>query len=125
MSTGPADWCVLCIITLFVSSIISDCLSTPIQSKLETWRKRISILDKEHSKSFKKIKAVVKKKSQAVEKLSKKVKKKAGDAELCEEHEMKLRDLSLTGDMWVDRERAAVRDIQVNHLCLLLKVCSC
>ena len=64
------------IITVFVSSIISDCLSTPIQSKLETWRKRISILDKEHSKSFKKIKAVVKKKSQAVEKLSKKVKKK-------------------------------------------------
>jgi len=95
-----------------LTSIISDCLSTPIQSKLETWRKRISILDKEHSKSFKKIKAVVKKKSQAVEKLSKKVKKKAGDAELCEEHEMKLRDLSLTGDMWVDRERAAVRDIQ-------------
>ena len=63
----------------------------------------------------------MKKKSQAVEKLSKKVKKKAGDAELCEEHEMKLRDLSLTGDMWVDRERAAVRDIQVHHHCLLLK----
>ena len=60
----------------------------------------------------------MKKKSQAVEKLSKKVKKKAGDAELCEEHEMKLRDLSLTGDMWVDRERAAVRDIQVHHYCL-------
>ena len=88
---------------------------------METWRKRISILDKEHSKSFKKIKAVVRKKSQAVEKLSKKVKKKAGDAELCEEHEMKLRDLSLTGDMWVDRERAAVRDIQVYNYCLLLK----
>ena len=86
---------------------------------METWRKRISILDKEHSKSFKKIKVVVKKKSQAVEKLSKKVKKKTGDAELCEEHEMKLRDLSLTGDMWVDRERAAVRDIQVS-LSLLL-----
>ena len=40
------------------------------------------------------------------------MKKKAGDAELTEEHEIKQRDLSLTGDMWVDRERAAVRDIQ-------------
>ena len=67
------------------------------------------------------MKAVVKKKSQVVEKLAKKVKKKAGDAELAEEHEMKQRDLSLTGDMWVDRERAAVRDIQetVRHSVLL------
>lgn len=43
------------------------------------------------------MKAVVKKKSQTVEKLSKKVKKKSGDAELCEEHEIKMRDLSITG----------------------------
>ena len=71
------------------------------------------MLDKEHAKSYKKMKAVVKKKSQAVEKLSKKVKKKAGDAELCGEQEVRLRELSITGDVWVDRERAAVRDIQV------------
>ena len=61
-------------------------------------RKRVTVLDKEHTKSFKKMKAVVKKKSQAVEKMSKKVKKKSGDAELCEEHEMKMRDLSITGN---------------------------
>ena len=93
-------------------SILGDCLTTPIQSKLESWRKKVSVLDKEHSKSHKKMKGVVKKKSQAVEKLSKKVKKKAGDAELCEEHELRLRELSITGDVWVDKERAAVRDIQ-------------
>ena len=73
------------------------------------------MLDKEHAKSYKKMKAVVKKKSQAVEKLSKKVKKKAGDAELCGEQEVRLRELSITGDVWVDRERAAVRDIQVRR----------
>ena len=74
----------------------------------------MTVLDKEHSKSYKKMKGVVKKKSQAVEKLSKKVKKKAGDAELCEEHELRLRELSITGDVWVDKERAAVRDIQAS-----------
>ena len=57
------------------------------------------------------MKGVVKKKSQAVEKLSKKVKKKAGDAELCEEHEVRLRELSITADVWVDKERAAVREV--------------
>ena len=78
------------------------------------------------------MKTVVKKKSSAVEKLSKKAKKKAGDAELAEEHELKvstwltsliekshffkLRDLTITGDVWVDRERAAVRDIQENRI---------
>ena len=80
------------------------------------------------------MKAVVKKKSSAVEKLSKKAKKKAGDAELAEEHELKVntsheegiqvcisffvkvRDLTITGDVWVDRERAAVRDIQENRI---------
>ena len=94
----------------------------------------MSLLDKEHAKSHKKMKAVVKKKSSAVEKLSKKAKKKAGDAELAEEHELKvststwltsliekshffkLRDLTITGDVWVDRERAAVRDIQENRI---------
>ena len=59
-----------------------------MHSKMDTWKKRISILDKEHSKSHKKMKAIVKKKCQAVEKSSKKVKKKSGDAELCEEHEV-------------------------------------
>ena len=91
----------------------------------------MSLLDKEHAKSHKKMKTVVKKKSSAVEKLSKKAKKKAGDAELAEEHELKvstheeiekvshffkLRDLTITGDVWVDRERAAVRDIQENRI---------
>lgn len=47
-------------------------------------------MDKEHAKSHKKMKAVVKKKCSAVEKLSKKAKKKAGDAELAEEHELKV-----------------------------------
>ena len=50
----------------------------------------MSLLDKEHAKSHKKMKTVVKKKSSAVEKLSKKAKKKAGDAELAEEHELKV-----------------------------------
>ena len=36
------------------------------------------------------MRAVVKKKSQAVDKLAKKARKKAGDAELAEEHEVKV-----------------------------------
>ena len=37
------------------------------------------------------MRAVVKKKSQAVDKLAKKARKKVGDAELAEEHEIKVR----------------------------------
>ena len=29
---------------------------------------------------------------------------------------VKVRDLTITGDVWVDRERAAVRDIQENRI---------
>ena len=46
---------------------------------------------KDHAKQTKKMRAVVKKKSQAVDKLAKKARKKAGDAELAEEHEIKVR----------------------------------
>ena len=45
---------------------------------------------KDHAKQTKKMRAVVKKKSQAVDKLAKKARKKAGDAELAEEHEIKV-----------------------------------
>ena len=47
---------------------------------------------KDHAKQTKKMRAVVKKKSQAVDKLAKKARKKAGDAELAEEHEIKVRE---------------------------------
>ena len=48
-------------------------------------------MNQDHAKQTKKMRAVVKKKSQAVDKLAKKARKKAGDAELAEEHEIKVR----------------------------------
>ena len=27
-------------------SMLTDCLTTPVQSKLDTWRKRVTVLDK-------------------------------------------------------------------------------
>ena len=27
-------------------SMVTDCLTTPVQSKLDTWRKRVTVLDK-------------------------------------------------------------------------------
>lgn len=54
----------------------------------------------------------MKKKVAGVEKAERKVRKKPESAELAGERELRVRELSIAGDTWVERERAAVRDIQ-------------
>ena len=93
-------------------SSLSDCLTVPVQTKLESWRKKVVQLDREHSKQFKKIRTVVKKRSQAVGKLEKKVKKRNKDSELADQMETSVRDLQAATEIFVEKERTAVRDIQ-------------
>ena len=96
----------------FCFSSLSDCLTLPVQTRLENWRKKVGQLDREHSKQIKKMKEVVKKKSQAVVKMEKKVKKRTKDSELADQMERSVRDLQGAKEIFIEKERTFVRDIQ-------------
>merc|ERR1712223_2315739 len=53
-------------------SALLECMILPLQDKLEEWRKNVGILDKEHAKEYKKIRAEVKKKWETSNRLKKK-----------------------------------------------------
>ncbi|XP_057701252.1 protein MTSS 1 isoform X3 [Corythoichthys intestinalis] len=57
------------------TTAISESLITPLEVKMEEWRKAASQLDKDHAKEYKKARADIKKKSSDTVKLQKKVKK--------------------------------------------------
>ncbi|XP_077428856.1 protein MTSS 1 isoform X3 [Vanacampus margaritifer] len=57
------------------TTAISESLITPLEMKMEEWRKAASQLDKDHAKEYKKARADIKKKSSDTVKLQKKVKK--------------------------------------------------
>ncbi|KAK3603931.1 hypothetical protein CHS0354_042942 [Potamilus streckersoni] len=57
------------------TSAILDHLVTPIQERIEEWKKTVAQLDKEHAKDYKKARLEIKKAAQDTIKLQKKVKK--------------------------------------------------
>ncbi|KAG7226649.1 hypothetical protein INR49_001819 [Caranx melampygus] len=60
---------------LFSFRALSESLITPLELKMEEWKKVASQLDKDHAKEYKKARADIKKKSSDTIKLQKKVKK--------------------------------------------------
>ena len=42
-------------------SALLDCMILPMQDKMEDWRKHAAIMDKDHSKEYKKLRSDVKK----------------------------------------------------------------
>ncbi|XP_051932373.1 protein MTSS 1 isoform X2 [Hippocampus zosterae] len=57
------------------TTALSESLITPLELKMEEWRKAASQLDKDHAKEYKKARADIKKKSSDTVKLQKKMKK--------------------------------------------------
>ncbi|XP_074503862.1 protein MTSS 1 isoform X1 [Sebastes fasciatus] len=62
------------------TTALSEGLVTPLELKMEEWKKAASQLDKDHAKEYKKARADIKKKSSDTIKLQKKVKKGKGEA---------------------------------------------
>uniref|UniRef100_UPI0037E8DB1A protein MTSS 1 isoform X2 n=1 Tax=Semicossyphus pulcher TaxID=241346 RepID=UPI0037E8DB1A len=62
------------------TTALSESLITPLELKMEEWKKVASQLDKDHAKEYKKARADIKKKSSDTIKLQKKVKKGKGEA---------------------------------------------
>lgn len=62
------------------TTALSESLITPLELKMEEWKKVASQLDKDHAKEYKRARADIKKKSSDTIKLQKKVKKGKGEA---------------------------------------------
>ena len=95
----------------FFGSALSNCLTQPLQSKLDTWKKKILQKDKDHAKYYKKMSTVVKKRSEIVGKLKRKAKKRSKDRDCAEQLEIREKELQEATEIFVAKEKSAVEDI--------------
>ena len=65
-----------------MASTLLHSLCLPLQDKKEEWRRKVVMLDKEHTKQFKKSRKNLKKKSDYLEKAEKTLKKSKNNQEL-------------------------------------------
>uniref|UniRef100_A0A1B6CYE7 IMD domain-containing protein n=1 Tax=Clastoptera arizonana TaxID=38151 RepID=A0A1B6CYE7_9HEMI len=91
------------------SSAIMDCLVTPLQEKIEDWKKAVINLDKDHAKDFKRARAELKKRSTDTLRLQKKVRKGSKNGELQRRVECSLQDITERRQILEDTEKKAVR----------------
>ncbi|KAG7493545.1 metastasis suppressor protein 1-like isoform X1 [Solea senegalensis] len=88
------------------TTALSESLITPLELKMEEWKKVASQLDKDHAKEYKKVRADIKKKSSDTIKLQKKVKK--GKDEARGQLDSALQDVNVRYAVLEDTEKRAV-----------------
>ncbi|XP_054640322.1 protein MTSS 1 isoform X2 [Dunckerocampus dactyliophorus] len=88
------------------TTALSESLITPLELKMEEWRKAASQLDKDHAKEYKKARADIKKKSSDTVKLQKKVKK--GKDEARGQLDSALQDVNVRYAVLEETEKRAV-----------------
>uniref|UniRef100_A0A667XJY6 MTSS I-BAR domain containing 1 n=1 Tax=Myripristis murdjan TaxID=586833 RepID=A0A667XJY6_9TELE len=88
------------------TTALSDNLITPLELKMEEWKKVASQLDKDHAKEYKKARADIKKKSSDTIKLQKKVKK--GKDEARGQLDSALQDVNVRYVVLEETEKRAV-----------------
>ncbi|XP_047438793.1 protein MTSS 1 isoform X2 [Mugil cephalus] len=88
------------------TTALSESLITPLELKMEEWKKMASQLDKDHAKEYKKARADIKKKSSDTIKLQKKVKK--GKDEARGQLDSALQDVNVRYAVLEDTEKRAV-----------------
>ncbi|KAM8757417.1 protein MTSS 1 [Acanthopagrus schlegelii] len=88
------------------TTALSEGLITPLELKMEEWKKAASQLDKDHAKEYKKARADIKKKSSDTIKLQKKVKK--GKDEVRGQLDSALQDVNVRYAVLEDTEKRAV-----------------
>jgi len=94
-----------------LASTIMHKLCLPLQSKKEEWKKKVSQMDKEHSKLFKKGRNTLKKKKDFLVKVDKKLKKTIGDPELVLMRNDIVCSLQQESRTLHEQERNCVREI--------------
>ncbi|XP_023651166.1 protein MTSS 1 isoform X2 [Paramormyrops kingsleyae] len=90
---------------LFTTALTEN-LITPLELKIEEWKKVASQLDKDHAKEYKKARADIKKKSSDTVKLQKKVKKGKDDARM--QLDNALQDVNVKYAVLEETEKKAV-----------------
>ncbi|KAG1963206.1 protein MTSS 1 isoform X3 [Pimephales promelas] len=90
---------------LFTTALM-DNLITPLELKIEEWKKVASQLDKDHAKEYKKARADIKKKSSDTIKLQKKVKKGKGEVRM--QLDSALQDVNTRYAVLEETEKRAV-----------------
>uniref|UniRef100_UPI003AABA51E protein MTSS 1 n=2 Tax=Centroberyx TaxID=88664 RepID=UPI003AABA51E len=88
------------------TTALSDSLISPLELKMEEWKKVASQLDKDHAKEYKKARADIKKKSSDTIKLQKKVKK--GKDEVRGQLDSALQDVNVRYAVLEETEKRAV-----------------
>lgn len=88
------------------TTALSESLITPLELKMEEWKKVASQLDKDHAKEYKKARADIKKKSSDTIKLQKKVKK--GKDEVRGRLDSALQDVNVRYAVLEETEKRAV-----------------
>uniref|UniRef100_H3CM60 MTSS I-BAR domain containing 1 n=1 Tax=Tetraodon nigroviridis TaxID=99883 RepID=H3CM60_TETNG len=88
------------------TTALSESLITPLEGKMEEWKKVASQLDKDHAKEYKKARADLKKKSSDTIKLQKKVKK--GKDEARGQLDSALQDVNVRYAVLEETEKRAV-----------------
>lgn len=88
------------------TTVLMDNLITPLELKIEEWKKVASQLDKDHAKEYKKARAEIKKKSSDTIKLQKKVKK--GKDEVRMQLDSALQDVNTRYAVLEETEKRAV-----------------
>ncbi|XP_061543722.1 protein MTSS 1 isoform X6 [Phycodurus eques] len=88
------------------TTALSESFITPLELKMEEWRKAASQLDKDHAKEYKKARADIKKKSSDTVKLQKKVKK--GKDEARGQLDSALQDVNVRYAILEETEKRAV-----------------
>ncbi|XP_053172782.1 protein MTSS 1 isoform X2 [Scomber japonicus] len=88
------------------TTALSESLITPLELKMEEWKKVASQLDKDHAKEYKKARADIKKKSSDTIKLQKKVKK--GKDEVRGQLDSALQDVNVRYVVLEETEKRAV-----------------
>ena len=99
-------------------SALLDCMVMPMTEKLEDWRKTAAILDKDHSKEYKKLRSEVKKKWETASRMQKKRDKatKSGQGQgLVKVAESASADLGRSLRALQEQEKNAVRKVLIEE----------
>jgi len=96
------------------ASSMTDGLFVPLKAKNEDFRRRVSELDRDHLKEFKKVRSEIKRKIELIHKLRRKSRKES-NGEIVQQIEQQTRELYIKYRVLEEQERQAVRRINMEE----------
>ena len=103
--------------SFLLSSSMTDGLFVPLKAKNEDFRRRVSELDRDHLKEFKKVRSEIKRKIELIHKLRRKSRKESStsNGEIVQQIEQQTRELYIKYRVLEEQERQAVRRINMEE----------